>query len=220
MSIEILAEQDEWFAVLKPAGIAFHSDDEATGFVELVRQEKGAQCFPVHRLDKVTSGILLFAKTAEANSEFSRQFRNSEINKLYLALSDKKPKKKQGWIKGDMEKARNGSYKLVRSQLNPAVTRFSSSSFEGERGRQYLFLLQPHTGKTHQLRVALKSIGSPILGDERYAGGNANRCLLHAWQLRFMFKGVKHTITAPHHWGGDVDAKMQHLYDKLQITQD
>lgn len=218
MSIEILAEYDEWFAALKPAGVAFHSDDDAPGFVELVRQEKGAQCFPVHRLDKVTSGILLFAKTAEANREFSRQFRNSELNKLYLALSNKKPKKKQGWIKGDMEKARNGSYKLVRSQLNPAVTRFSSSSFEGELGRQYLFLLQPHTGKTHQLRVALKSIGSPILGDERYAGGKASRCFLHAWQLRFTFKGESYGITAPHFWGAEIDANKQYLFDKLQIT--
>ena len=82
-----------------------------------------------------------------------------------------------------MGKARNGSYRLLRTLDNPAITRFWSrldTSF-GER----LFLLKPHTGKTHQLRVAMKSLGAPIFGDTRYGGDEADRTYLHAWALEF-----------------------------------
>ena len=115
------------------------------------------------------------------------------MHKTYLALSSQKPAKKQGWVKGDMAKARRGAWKLLRTQHNPALTRFHSRSIApGLR----LFVLQPLSGKTHQLRVAMKSLGSPILGDTLYGGQAAERLFLHAWRLQFDYAGTSFCITA------------------------
>ncbi|MCD8531217.1 MAG: hypothetical protein LRY66_07610 [Saccharospirillaceae bacterium] len=82
-----------------------------------------------------------------------------------------------------MTKGRNGSWMLQRSSSNPAITRFISH-FD-ERRQTRLFLLKPLTGRTHQLRVALKSLGAAIDGDSRYAGDPADRTYLHAFMLCF-----------------------------------
>lgn len=171
----------------KPAGANFHSEGEA-GFVVQMSERLGIPLFPVHRLDKMTSGLLILAKTPEAAAEFTRLFENRSIEKYYLAISTRKPKKKQGWIKGDMAKARRGDYKLLSTMENPAITQFISASL---RSNERAFLVKPHTGKTHQIRVALKAIGSPCAGDERYAAAEEakkeDRGYLHAYALRFTF---------------------------------
>ncbi|NQZ10809.1 MAG: RNA pseudouridine synthase, partial [Algicola sp.] len=114
------------------------------------------------------------------------------------AISDQKPKKKQGWIKGDMGKARRGEYKLLRTLENPAITRFISRVVDaGSR----LFLVSPRSGKTHQIRVALKSIGSPILGDDLYYSDghlkDVDRGYLHAYALRFELDGESFEFVVP-----------------------
>lgn len=82
-----------------------------------------------------------------------------------------------------MAKARNGSYKLLRSHNSPAKTAFFSFALgNGQR----LFALKIFTGKTHQIRVALRALGAPILGDERYGGAVADRMYLHAAQIQFV----------------------------------
>ena len=156
-----------------------------------------AELYPVHRLDKVTSGILVMAKTAEVNQELVHQFKHRQVEKYYLAISAKKPQKKQGLIKGDMTSARRGARKLMQTQTNPAITQFFSVAL-GDRKR--LFVVKPHTGKTHQIRGALKSIGSPIIGDELYADTASckamDRVYLHAYSLAFMVKGQSYRFTA------------------------
>jgi len=88
--------------------------------------------------------------------------------------------------------ARNGSWKLLRSVENPAVTQFFSFGLTpGLR----LYLLKPHTGKTHQLRVALKSLGVPLLGDTRYGADKSDRAYLHAWQLAFELDGKSYQFS-------------------------
>ncbi|MBL1377060.1 TIGR01621 family pseudouridine synthase [Zobellella iuensis] len=192
--MDILLRHDHFYVINKPAGIGMHQEGDSPGLVRRLSEELGEPLYPVHRLDKMTTGALLLARTPEANRELSRQFAERSTCKLYLALSDRKPGKKQGLVKGDMEKARGGSWKLTRGSANPAITRFYSSLLDnGLRA----FLLQPHTGKTHQLRVALKSLGSPILGDERYGGSPADRGYLHAWQLEFGYGGERLSVRAP-----------------------
>lgn len=84
-----------------------------------------------------------------------------------------------------MAKSRRGIWKLLRSQNKPAISQFFSFSLgHGKR----LFLVKPHTGKTHQIRVALNSIGAPIMGDPYYNHSSiADRGYLHAFALRFIF---------------------------------
>jgi len=193
--IELLFENDAFVLVDKPAGLNFHSEEEA-GLVVLTKEMlKLEELYPVHRLDKMTSGLVLFAKTKEAAREFGKMFEERKVEKYYLALSLRKPKKKQGWIKGDMQSARRGSWMFAKTNDNPAITQFHSIALrEGERG----FLVKPHTGKTHQIRVALKSIGSPIAGDIRYAQSDEakkeQRGYLHAYALCFDFMGESYTF--------------------------
>lgn len=131
----------------------------------------------------MTSGLILFAKNQHTAAQFGQLFEGHKVEKFYLAISKDKPKKKQGSIKGDMIKSRRSAWKLLRSSKNPANTQFFSYGL-GDGSR--LFLLRPLTGKTHQLRVALNSIGAPIAGDHIYnVSDNADRGYLHAYALKF-----------------------------------
>jgi tRNA pseudouridine32 synthase/23S rRNA pseudouridine746 synthase len=181
----------------KNAGVNFHSEEEA-GFVVQVSQQLGISLFPVHRLDKMTSGLVILAKNSETAAQFGKMFENREVEKYYLAISMRKPKKKMGWIKGDMASARRGDYKLLTTMENPAITQFISCAL---RTHERFFLIKPHTGKTHQIRVALKSLGSPIAGDERYAQADEarkeQRGYLHAYALRFILNGEKFAFVSP-----------------------
>ncbi len=195
MMIEILAQTDDFLLINKPAGLDFHQNDEQASLIDLVRQQTGIDAlFTVHRLDKMTSGLLLFARNTETARSLGEQFTEHQITKFYLAISDAKPSKKQGKIQGGMEKGRGGNWKFVRSGGQLATTQFFSYTLgDGLR----LFLLRPRTGRTHQLRVALKSLGSSILGDTRYAGSEADRGYLHAYAIQFSFAGNTYRYTCP-----------------------
>ncbi len=187
MDIEIIQQTEHWLAINKPAGVGMHSEAETAGLVaHLKKQFELDYLAPVHRLDKVTSGCLLLAKTEVGASFLSLQFQQKSTEKVYLALTKGQPKKKQGTIKGDMVKARDGSWKLTRKMNSPSVTHFASLGYkEGFR----LAIVNIETGKTHQVRVAMKSNGTPIWGDCRYGEKavheQADRCYLHAYQLKF-----------------------------------
>lgn len=213
--MRILYESAECVALDKPAGIAFHGRDEQEGFVEQVRRLMTEGSLPawgslysVHRLDAVTSGILLLARSLEAARALGEAFAKRQVKKLYLALSQHKPSKKQGRIIGDMERSRRGAWKLLRTTESPAITRFLSQHVAEAQPPLRLFLLKPETGKTHQIRVAMKSLGSPILGDALYGGDGEMRtdevsggCVgvrtyLHAWRVEFDLFGASVSIVA------------------------
>lgn len=191
---QIIDQTNDFIIVNKLNKRDFHDTDHDLGLFNLVKQEQNLGClYPVHRLDKVTTGLLIMAKSLDAAQCFQRQFEQKSISKLYLALSDKKPKKKQGLIIGDMAKARRGAWKLSRTRNNPAITQFFSySPLTGKR----LFLLKPHTGKTHQLRVALNSLGAPIIGDNLYGGTQNDNTYLHAFAINFTLNGAQYAYVA------------------------
>ncbi|MFC4699828.1 TIGR01621 family pseudouridine synthase [Glaciecola siphonariae] len=183
-SVPVVFEHSDFIVVDKPVGVPMHDAQQGITSV-LTQQDPNHQWHLVHRLDTATSGLLIVAKHKNSASALSELFAQRRIEKYYIALSDNKPKKKQGLVKGDMQKARGGSYKLSTSLKNPAITQFYSCSHSpGIRA----FLLKPHTGKTHQIRVALKSQGAAILGDERYGGSDADRMYLCSYALRFMYE--------------------------------
>lgn len=192
LTLAVIAETPDWIAIHKPAGISMHTEHNEPGIVVLASQQLDRPLLPVHRLDKVTSGVLLLAKHSQAAAELGRLFEQHSMQKYYLAQSTSKPLKKQGWIKGDMAKGRNGSWLLTRSMTNPAITRFVSHYDASSHKR--LFLLAPKTGKTHQLRVAMKSLGSAVEGDSRYKGSPSDRTYLHALGLVFEHQGQRHEI--------------------------
>ena len=204
---KIITQTDDFVVISKSAGVNFHDEGEhGAGLFSqvkryLLEQFNIAELYPVHRLDKITSGLLIFAKTSESAKIFGELFKAHKVEKYYLAISDKKPTKKQGLIKGDMAKSRRGMFKLMRTMDNPAITQFFSYSIGN---KQRLYLLKPHSGKTHQIRVALSSIGVPIIGDPLYDSNtktNSNsiveRGYLHAYALRFEYLDKHYEFVLP-----------------------
>ena len=185
----LVYEHADFILVNKPAGVSVHKDESEQGYVGALSESLAEPLWLVHRLDKLTSGLLLLARNQAAAAQLSEAFAQRQVDKLYLAISRHKPKRKQGMISGDMEAARRGSWKLSRSRTNPAKTEFVSRNLAPG---YTLIVCHPLTGKTHQIRVALKSEGAPIVGDQRYETGtglNSDRGYLHAWQLGFNYQG-------------------------------
>lgn len=162
----------------------------------------------VHRLDKETSGVLLVAKTDAAFRALQEQFKRREIRKTYLAVCIGEVQPLRGAI--DKPIARDPSNRqrmAVLSGGREAVTEFVATERIAIEGRAYtLVRAHPHTGRTHQLRVHLASIGFPIVGDLLYGAGRdplskriAPRHLLHASEIRFRLPstGAEMALYAP-----------------------
>lgn len=178
---KIIDEQKDFIIIDKHPGIEYHGE---CGIVQNVRAIY-PDSLGVHRLDRETSGLMIFALSKQAQIQLSSLFEKKKINKTYIALSEFKPKKKQGLIKGDLDKTRGGNYSLRRTLTNPSITRFNSQNDIDSNLR--LFKLFPSTGKTHQLRVVMKSLGSSIIGDSRYGGTPSDRMYLHASSIFFEY---------------------------------
>lgn len=206
-TFKLLHCNDQFVVINKAEGQSVHRDENESGLVMTLQAElQMPELRPVHRLDKVTSGIMLLARSAEVAAEMERQFRSKRVEKYYLALSDHAPSKKQGTIKGDMVRSRRATWKLSSSMKNPAVTQFFSTSLKpGVRA----FIIKPLTGKTHQIRVALKSLGSPILGDSNYAAKQSDRVYLHAYQISFTLFGDEFTFRCWPERGEHFDAQFK-----------
>lgn len=193
---EIIEQNTHFIIINKLADVNFHDEGNiGEGLFNQVKSQLSLNdLYPVHRLDKMTSGLIIFAKNKETAASLQILFSNHEVEKYYLAISDQKAKKKQGLIKGDMVKSRRGTWKLLRTLNNPAITQFFSYPLkDGLR----LFLLKPHSGKTHQIRVSLASIGAQILGDGGYSSSSTatDRGYLHAYALRFSLAGKHYQFT-------------------------
>lgn len=229
-NIRVIYESEYILAIDKPPHIPYHDDlsNGQKGVLSCVRQlqlneeiEYQGRLYGVHRLDRVTSGILLFAKSSNVARDLSESFKRKTVSKYYVALSAQKPKKKkQGWVKGDMVPSRRKSWKLTDSFKNPAITRFFTAGLGNCAIRiddrqslnedstvlstnipKTMILYLPHTGKTHQLRVASKSLGLPILGDPIYSNSHEAkqmaRTYLHALALHVTLNGESVTIYNP-----------------------
>ena len=146
--------------------------------------ERHGEVFTVHRLDMDTSGIMVFTRTKPAQSALSRAFQERKVKKSYLAVVEGKPSPSSGTI--DLPIA---AYSLQRPLRHidpdgrPAITHFETLH---SRANTSLLELAPETGRSHQLRLHLKSLGHPILGDRFYGtADSAKRLMLHASTLIF-----------------------------------
>lgn len=195
MGFDILFCHADFYLVNKAAGANLHRNQRGESLLDSMRAELGDEAlYLVHRLDDATSGLLLVARNHPAAATLSALFRERRIDKYYLALAEGRPAKKQGLVTGDIEKSRNGSYRLSRECRNPSRTRFISV---GVSPKRRMYLLKPYTGKTHQLRVVMKSLSVPILGDLRYGKTDADRCYLHAYALAFDYRDEPYQFCLP-----------------------
>ena len=210
----ICYEDERLVAINKPAGMLVHRsalDAHETRFaLQWLRDTVGYRVYPLHRLDKATSGVLVFAKTAAEASYWSSLWSGPRVSKTYQALV-------RGWIDAEgfidyplrdpdspsnsPRKESQTTFKMIHKYLkNIKIDRYDSS-------RLALVQLQPLSGRRHQLRQHMKHISHPILGDVNYGNGTYNRWLkaqfgesrlmLHAQQIVLDREDQKICIEAP-----------------------
>lgn len=170
----------------KPAGLLSvpgRAPEKAFCAVSILSERHGA-VLTVHRLDMDTSGIMVFARTKAAQSSLSRAFQERKVTKAYLAMVEGRPNPASGTI--DLPIAAHSLQRPLRhitEDGRPAITHFETLKSTSNKS---LIQLTPETGRSHQLRLHLKALGHPILGDRFYGDGkSAKRLMLHAFRLGF-----------------------------------
>lgn len=219
--VEIICRDDHCVAVNKPAGLLVHRsplDPGAERFaLQLVRDWLGRRVYPVHRLDRATSGVLLFALSPEAAQFLAAAFAERRVAKGYLAVVrgvmaeegvidhplaevvDRYLSPAQG---GEEREAETAYRRLAAAELPVAVGRYPTTRYS-------MVAAFPRTGRRHQLRRHFKHLFHPIIGDTNYGEGRHNRffreefgcarLLLHAAELTFPHPagGGEVTVAAP-----------------------
>jgi 23S rRNA (cytosine1962-C5)-methyltransferase len=189
----ILFEDADVIAVDKPAGVSSQSadptspDDIATRLKRfLVARSAGADAYlGVHqRLDRDTSGVVVFARRREANASLAAQFERRTVRKTYVACVTGWPAKREREILRDaLAPDREGRMRVASPSDRNAVKAVTRVRVLARRGARAMLELELETGRTHQARVQLAHAGAPIAGDAAYGGGVAPRMLLHAAAL-------------------------------------
>ncbi len=203
VSLPILYEDNDCLVIDKPAGVLTHSkgafNPEATvsTFIRPHTQDLDTDRGGiVHRLDRVTSGVIICAKTPTAMSWLQKQFSERKAKKTYVAVVQGSPNPSEAII--DMPIERNPKKpQTFRVGVNgkPAKTQYHTLKTTPELS---LIELRPETGRTHQLRVHMAYMGCPILGDELYGGKPAKRTYLHAHKLDITLPNKQHKVfTSP-----------------------
>ncbi len=183
---EVIMETDEFIAINKLPGVLSIPDREGKEVsLKTLLQEKYGRIFTVHRLDKETSGLILFAKTEAAHKHLSMQFEERHTKKIYLGLVLGRPAEKSGNIDAPIAEhpAKNGSMIIQRSGKE-AQTRYEVLGCYG----MYAWIqFRIFTGRTHQIRVHMKHIGHPIACDPLY--GDGKPLFLSSFKHRFKLSG-------------------------------
>jgi RluA family pseudouridine synthase len=197
----LMYEDDNLVAVNKPAGVnTQRTPYQLKGTLEYWISEYfrkigiNEPCRVIHRLDRGTSGAMLFPKHKKAAAWLSLRFHDNLVEKSYLALVSGTPQQNCWTVDAPIGKVSSARYGIMTGGRS-AVTAFR---LLGSSGECSLIEARPQTGRTHQIRVHLESSGLPIVGDATYGGTPAARMLLHCASLLFKDEqGVEIAVTAP-----------------------
>ncbi|MGB7872974.1 MAG: RluA family pseudouridine synthase [Anaerolineales bacterium] len=187
--LEIIHQDQSIIVLNKPAGLSVLPEgwDPDAAFLRQLLEEKYGRIWVVHRLDKITSGVMLFALTAEAHRGLNRQFEKHQVEKVYQAIV-------QGVPPWDERNARHMLRTNVGRKHRTVVVHKRGKNSETDfkvlkRGQtEAMIEAYPKTGRTHQVRAHLSALGFPLLGDVLYGASETDlipRPALHAYSLGF-----------------------------------
>jgi len=194
--MEIIHIDDDILVINKPAGLPVMPDgwNKDTPYLVKMLEEKHGKVFIVHRLDKTTSGVIVFARTVGAHRALNTQFENRETDKIYHAIMEGEPNWNEKVAKFPLRANVGKKHRTAVDNKNgkPSETRFRilkryQVHLEQSR-RAALVEAKPMTGRTHQIRVHAYALGHPLLGDILYNGFKTDiitRPALHAYSLAF-----------------------------------
>ena len=194
---QIIDDNDDFIVINKSSGISVQGGTKSKkNLIDIFAKSKifhNTKPYSVHRLDKDTSGAFIMAKKRESAQLLTSLFRLRKVHKTYLAICHGELDKDSGEWNDDLIRY-DGNKKIIEK----AKTLFKVIDKNSEAS---LVELKPITGRKHQLRKQLYSIGQPIFGDIKYKLSNSNKginknLMLHSYQIKFMINKVKHTYTA------------------------
>ena len=203
--LDVIFENKDYIVVNKAAGLISEKSPyeavtiETQVFNHLLKNKKKPYVGIIHRLDRVTSGVLILAKNKSSLVEFNTLFSSRNVQKTYLAIVKNKPPKNKGTlvnflVKNNLEK---------RADIVPSKSRDSqhcSLSYKviGQNDFGYLLEVKPKTGRFHQIRAQLANLELPIIGDEKYGSNQEYLPLsicLHAWKITYEDSSSKESQT-------------------------
>lgn len=195
--LKILHEDNHIIVVLKPQGVPSCGDESGDGNMldavkEYIRTAYGkpgnVYVGLVHRLDRPTGGVMVFAKTSKAAARLSEQMRSGDFEKKYLAVLSAVPKEPQGKLVNYLKKnAVNNMVYLCPPTTEGAKMASLEYRVAEEKGGCALAEIKLHTGRSHQIRVQMAGIGCPVYGDMRYGGERAKKGNLALWAYSLTF---------------------------------
>jgi tRNA pseudouridine32 synthase/23S rRNA pseudouridine746 synthase len=198
-SIRVLFENADYLAADKPEGVVSVSKAGKGGLPELLKDVFPDKLYPVHRLDREASGVIVYAKNAEAHRLLNGQFDRREVRKSYLAVALGAIEANRGSINAPIREFGSGRMGVDAKRGKPSSTEWKvAERLDGAT----LVRVHPATGRRHQIRVHLYHIGHPIAGDLKYGDrvrqGRFPRLMLHALEIEFgLPSGERATVEAP-----------------------
>jgi tRNA pseudouridine32 synthase/23S rRNA pseudouridine746 synthase len=186
--MRLLAEGRGFLAVDKPAGLVVvpaRDEDPEACLKRVVERERGEPLWVVHRLDRGTSGVVLFARDPGAHRALCVAFEHGRVEKTYLAVVSPAPVDDAGTIDAPLHAARKGKMRPAEPGEAGALVSRTDWRVLRRDGDRALLEVRPRTGRQHQIRVHLRFAGMPLLFDPLYGGKGDSRLTLHAWRIRF-----------------------------------
>jgi RluA family pseudouridine synthase len=205
--MDILYKDEHIIVINKPAGLPVLPDGwekNAPYLVKMLEEEFG-KVFIIHRLDKVTSGVIIFARTADAHRTLNIQLEKHEAEKVYHAIVEGEPRWNEKTTKFPLRTNVGHKHRTMVDDKNgkPSETRFRilkryQAQLEYDRRESALVEAKPMTGRTHQIRVHAYALGHPLLGDILYGASETEliaRPALHAHSITFTHPATNERLT-------------------------